>query len=282
MSYTWDDLSRETGLPRPTLRLWIQGYRMLGPKRNTYAPAHLEKLQLVDRALRGGYPLDTLARMSRKELRKLLEGRGAGDYLAETLEAIQAIDAQALSRSLRQAALRLPLLSFLEEVVAPLLEAVGRFWERGTLNVATEHLVSVVVRSELGRLYESGALAPDAPGVVVTTPAGHRHELGALMAALTANHTGWQAVFLGSDLPTGEILHMTAYLKARVVALSAVYPVEDASALGQVRELRQRLPDTVKLVVGGRAAIDYRPRLAELGVETIDSLGGFEKYLRET
>lgn len=282
MNYTWDDLSRETGLPRQTLRVWIQGYRMLGSRRDTYTVAHLEKLQLVDRALRGGYPLDTLARMSRKELRKLLEGRAAGDYLAETLEAIQAIDAQALSRALRQAALRLPLLSFLEEVVTPLLEAVGRFWERGTLNVATEHLVSVVVRSELGRLYESGALEADAPAILVTTPAGHRHELGALMAALIANQSGWQAVFLGGDLPTGEILHMAGYLKTRVVALSAVFPLADEAALGQVRELRQLLPGPVKLVMGGRAAADYGSRLEEIGVQVIGSLAAFETYLRET
>lgn len=280
MNYSLDDLVRETGLPKETLRLWIRGYRVLGQRRDTYTPTHLDKLRLVDRALRAGHPLDLVARLPRRDLRKLLQGRDAGDYLADALEAVQAIDAQALALSLRQAALRLPTGILLDEVMAPLLEAVGRFWEQGSLTVATEHLVSVVVRSELSRLYESSHFEADAPTMLVTTPAGHRHELGALMAAVMANQAGWRAVFLGCDLPTREILQMASYLNVKAVALSAVYPAEDRAALAQIADLRERLPGTVELIVGGQAAQDYKPRLQAMGAVTLGSLTEFEDYLR--
>lgn len=279
MSYTLEELMAATGLTRQTLRVWLRGYRILGPRRETYTQQHVEKLRLVDLALRAGHPIDLVAQMSRRELSRLLSGRKPDDYLADALEALQAIDAQALALCLRQAALRLPLEDFLQGVIGPLLEAVGRFWERGTLTVATEHLVSVVVRSELGRLYEAGEVEPDAPVIVITTPAGHRHELGALMAALVAHQAGWRAVYLGSDLPTRDILHMTGYVGARGLAMSAVYPREDRETLAQLTDLRERLPSTVDIFLGGQASHELGPRTDALGVLTM-SLPQFEEHLR--
>lgn len=281
MTYTLEDLIRELGLPRDTLRIWLRGYRVLGPRRELYTAHHLEKLRLLDRALKAGHPLDLVGRMTRRELRKLLEGRRPEDYFLLLLEAVQGLDAKHLALSLRQAGLRLPLLVFLEQVVGPLLEAVGRFWERGTLSVANEHMISVVVRSELSRLYEANATDEEAPVMLVTTPAGHRHELGALMAALAAADAGWRPLFLGCDLPTKDILQMALSLSARALALSIVYPLEDRLALAQVAELRERLPSTVEIFAGGRASRELKPRLDAMGVQTMDSLSDFARQLKE-
>ncbi|NIP80239.1 MAG: transcriptional regulator, partial [Gemmatimonadetes bacterium] len=41
--------------------------------------------------------------------------------------------------------------------------------------------------------------------MLVATPAGDRHEIGALLVAAAALGTGWDVVYLGADLPASEI-----------------------------------------------------------------------------
>ena len=112
--------------------------------------------------------------------------------------------------------------------------------------------------------------------LVVATPAGQRHELGALLVAGIASDLGWRVVYLGCDLPAEEIAAGVAASQAAAILLSIVYPLTDPNLQDEVRRLRQLIGPDLPIVAGGRAAPSSRDELVTSGIriaEDLESLG---------
>ena len=127
-------------------------------------------------------------------------------------------------------------------------------------------------------------LAESAPSLVVATPTGQLHELGAVMVTAAASNLGWRVIYLGASLPAAEIAGAAIQNKARAVALSLVYPEDDATLGDELVNLRRYLPEGIKILVGGRAAEAYRDALNRIGAlhmpdlnSLMDSLDGLRK-----
>jgi methylmalonyl-CoA mutase cobalamin-binding subunit len=108
--------------------------------------------------------------------------------------------------------------------------------------------------------------------LVVATPSGQLHELGALLVGAAAANLGWHVTYLGASLPAAEIAGAARQNRARAVALSLVYPEDDPRLEGELSRLRELLPPEVALLAGGRAMPAYRAILARLGATLISDL----------
>ena len=135
------------------------------------------------------------------------------------------------------------------------------------------------VRTYLAQLTAAYRVGEQAPVLVVATPLGQRHELGALMAALSAAAEGWKVVYLGADLPAEEIAYAALETRAVAVALSIVYPPDDPRVLDELRRLRRALSDDMALFVGGNGASGYKTVLAEIGAKSSTDLYAFRGWL---
>lgn len=162
----------------------------------------------------------------------------------------------------------------IEQVVAPLLVIIGQRWREGSMRAASEHLASATIRSFLGNLNGAFPGTTDAPRIVVTTPAGQVHELGALMAATAAAAEGWQVLYFGPSLPAELIVAAVDANRSRAVALSIMLP-GDAQVSRELEKLGQLLPETVVLLVGGRAAAYYDEVLQKIGAVHLTDLKSF-------
>jgi methanogenic corrinoid protein MtbC1 len=149
----------------------------------------------------------------------------------------------------------LPVAVLTDDVLVPLLGRIGTEWRSGNLGPAQEHLASRVIRRVLDWLLETVSVREDAPVMVTATPAGEVHEFGALLSAVAAATEGWRGVFLGPDLPAGEIAAAAIKLKARVVAMSVVDPAMAGQWPAEIEDLRGRLPPSVSLFLGGPPAV---------------------------
>jgi DNA-binding transcriptional MerR regulator len=273
--------ARLTGLSPDVLRAWEKRYGVVVPVRTAggtrrYRASDLERLRLVKAAVDGGHRIGEVARLDADELRRRLELAPAPAAPERALEAVidalarlDAADAE-LRISLQLAALG-PV-RFAREFAVPLLEEIGEGWAAARVCIASEHLGSALLRSLLGASLRPTALHRDAPRIVFATPAGERHELGLLIAALTALGAGGSPVYLGPDLPAEELLDAVETASARALAIGIVaLPVAEAERA--VRTLRAGLPPAVELWVGGSRA----PALAlPPGVVHVDSLDVLE------
>ena len=118
-----------------------------------------------------------------------------------------------------------------------------------------------------------------APVLIAGTPAGQLHEIGAALVAAAACNQGWRVVYLGPSLPAEEIASAALQNGARVVALSIVHPADDPHLPDELHRLRERLPDSVAVVAGGRSAAGYRQALANIRATLCESLADFTSAL---
>jgi len=291
---------RRTGLSAHVIRAWEKRYGAVvpsrtGTNRRLYSDEDIARLQCLRQAVQAGQSIGRIARLPMDELLKLAgseretglpsrsrtggEGEGSGEILEAALAAVQGLDAVSLQEQLDRASVALSQGALLEEVVRPLMERIGRMWQEGALRVAAEHMATAVVRSFIGNLrpFQGNGAAPRA---VATTPAGQKHELGAMLASLVAASEGWNATFLGPDLPAEEIAGAVAGTGARAVLLSIVYPADDPRLGGELVRLRGLLGGEVALLAGGRAAPQYAPFLERAGAVPLATLDDLRDSLR--
>jgi methanogenic corrinoid protein MtbC1 len=195
-----------------------------------------------------------------------------GSFVDDCLAAIKALDATALDDALRRGATAFGALGMLQRVVAPLAQTIGELWRDGALTSAHEHFASAALRVFLGNAAKPFGAMENAPVLMVGTPAGQVHELGALLVGATAANLGWRVIYLGASLPAEEIAGAARQGRARAVALSLVYPEDDPRLAGELKRLRESLPAETPLLVGGRAQSAYLDALREAGALPIEGL----------
>jgi methanogenic corrinoid protein MtbC1 len=284
-------VAARTGLSPDVLRVWERRYRAVVPARSAdgqrlYTDADVERLQSLRSAIEAGRSIGQIARLPSTELAAMVEedaaarapeppddtATGTSDMVADALAHILALDAPALDGLLRRAASLLGVSSFLERVAALLLRRVGEEWHAGRLSVAQEHLATAVTEDVLRTIMRELASANGAARVVVATPAGERHAVGAVLVGARAAADGWNVVFLGADLPAEEIASAATATSARAVALSVVYVDDPRRLLRELRALRERLPAQIAMIVGGAGAAPLRHQLRAIGILVADTL----------
>jgi methylmalonyl-CoA mutase cobalamin-binding subunit len=185
------------------------------------------------------------------------------------------LDTVTLERVLDEASIALGQVALLGQVIAPLVHRIGEAWRVGDLKVAHEHHATAVIRTFLGHSSRALAIHPAAPALLVTTPAGQLHELGAVMVAACASAHGWRVVYLGPSLPADEIVGAARQSGVRAVALSLVHPEDDPGIPEELARLRRLLPHEVAILAGGRACGSYRRALEGIGATQCGSLDSF-------
>lgn len=296
--YRIGEVSRRTGLSPHVLRAWERRHAVVDPTRSEggvrlYSSDDVLRLRLLRRLAEAGQAIGRVARLPTRELVALLQeeergaehapggtGRPPGTadaFVAASLEAVEAMDAPRLHATLRRAVVELPSRGFTEEVVAPLLRRVGELWAEGAVCPAHEHLASVQVQRVLAWLLDALPVERDAPGVVVTTPEGQRHELGALLAAVVAAEEGWRVTYLGPDLPAEDVASAVEVRRAGAVLLSVLV---DAPAAGrELKALRERLGEGVRVFVGGPGAAERREAVERAGATLLPDLAALRAEL---
>lgn len=283
--------ARLTGLSTHVIRIWEQRYRAVEPKRTPanhrlYSSGEIERLTLLRDLTRAGHNIGQVARLSTDKLRALAASTPApelqtprsaaapvlSEWVEQCLAAVQALNGRALDDTLKRATTVLGTQGVLQRLVAPLTQALGEFWREGKITAAHEHFATGHLRAFLANLAKPFGGSEGAPVLVVATPAGQLHELGALLAAAVAANLGWHVTYLGASLPAAEIVGAARQKRARAVALSIVYPEDDASLPDELALLREALPAETALLVGGRAMPAYEDILEKIGAMQVKDL----------
>ncbi len=269
-------VARRTGLSAHAIRVWEKRYGAVRPRRSDtnhrlYTEAEVERLALLHNATRAGHSIGQLADLPNERL-AVLGGMGNTtvpakeavgpevELISASVSAVRALNTREFETVLERGAVTLGQHGLLQRVVGPLAQRIGDLWRDGTITAAHEHFASAVIRNFLVRNYKPFVFSKDMPTLVVATPAGQLHELGAVMVAAAANDLGWRVVYLGTSLPAAEIAGAALQNQARAVALSIVYPEDDASLDSELKNLHRFIPGTA-ILAGGRATAAYRVSL---------------------
>ena len=293
-------VAERTGLTQDVLRAWERRYGAVRPTRDAggqrqYTDADIRRLALLRAATSAGRSIGSVAELPTDQIASLVEGDAAArerstpsavaspgsiETVDEAFAHSRALDASALDETLRRAAAAIGLTLFIETVAVPLLRRIGDEWHAGRLAPPQEHLVSSVLHDIIGGTMRAFPQRSGAPKVLVATPAGDRHSIGAALVGAASALEGWNVLYLGADLPAADIADAAKTSGARIVALSIVYIEDRARVLGEVRALRSRLPTDMVLIAGGAGATSLATELAEMDVRVESSVSGLVAELR--
>lgn len=258
-AYSVGAVCRLTGLSAHVLRAWERRYGAVRPHRSgggtrRYSERDVGRLQLLATAVRAGHRIGDLARLPDREIRRLLDAAADGPRPATRpiLDAMANLDSAELERLLALQLAALGPAEFAVGVALPVLEEIGQRWRSGRLCVASEHLGSSVLRLFLGIAMRAGGREVG-PLLLFATPAGEHHELGAMIAAVYARSRGVRTCYLGPDLPVDQIVWAVERTGADAVGLG-VTALTASKLQDEVARVREKLPESVEVWLGGRGA----------------------------
>lgn len=294
-------VAHRTGLSPHVIRVWEKRYGAVTPtrtetNRRVYAETEVSRLELLRAATDAGHSIGQIARLPVPQLQSLVTDQRtieqphrnptrppsssrAGTGFEESIAAIRHLDGPGLERIFERSLVSLGSNGFLVQLISPLAQAIGNLWREGIITAAHEHFATVIIRSFLSQAFRSSTAPSNAPILIVTTPSGQIHEMGALIVSAAATALGWRVTYLGPNLPAAEIAGAATQNHACAVALSLVYPEDDPLIGDELRSLRKLLPTETAILIGGRAAGAYSLVLDEIGALTTTTLEGFANHL---
>jgi len=139
-------------------------------------------------------------------------------------------------------------------VLQPTLYKVGELWQRRIITVAKEHYITAAVQHIIGRLYSIlfSNREHNQKTITAVCAGDELHEIGMRMVADFFELSGWDSIFLGSNIPIEVIINHLIENPTQLFAISAT----TSSHLIEVRDLikatktNPKLKD-IKIIVGG-------------------------------
>lgn len=281
-------VANKTGLSPVLIRAWENRYNAINPERSSsnrrlYAEEDVEKLKLLKIATDNGHLISTIAHLSIENLYELvLEDNKDKNYkfdksvssafeakinqkIDDLIDLIKELDTQNFSQALNLLSVDFNQTVIIEEIIIPILKKMGGMWEKGDLKIVHEHFATSQIRNYLSNIIESVNISDSAPLIIITTPKGQYHELGAFIAAAVAVSEGWKVTYLGPNLPSEEISYAVEKLNPDAVYLSIIYPFDDPQIESELKNLRRNINDNTSILVGGRAVWSYRETIINIG-----------------
>ncbi|QOY88899.1 MerR family transcriptional regulator [Paludibaculum fermentans] len=286
-----------TGISIDTLRAWERRYQAVVPVRGergrVYDAGQISRLRLLRDVIERGHAIGQVASLTDTALEALLAApaavqgtvqptaaaAGTPELLEPVLNAIEAFDFTQANALLGRLAALLPARELLTHVVLPLMREVGDRWHAGTLSIAQEHMVSSSLRNLLGGLMRLNTPSAPQARILFATPSGEMHEFGILAAAMLAASSGFEAVYLGPNLPAREIIAASE----RTCPLAIVVAIKTSSSAEEViEELRlvaSQRPMNTELWIGGGEAGQVLPALRSSRLFALHNFEEFEGHL---
>ncbi|NWG15024.1 MAG: MerR family DNA-binding transcriptional regulator [Chloroflexi bacterium] len=279
-------VSRMTGIPVATLRVWERrygfpdstrtpgGHRLCSEKevlRLRWVKARVDEGMQTGQAIRALQHLEREGRFPDAPFASLSQPPAppvdpSFPVFRERLaEVLMAHDTQQADRLLGQLLSLYSIEDLVLEVVGPALDAIGQAWHDGAISIATEHLASNFLRQHLLMWMSTGPIpfAGVAPTILACAPE-EWHEGSLLMLGVLLRRLRWPVAYLGQSVPLSDLGALARQIRAPAVVLVAMTEVP-ARALA---EWPQHLPETIqgnKLIVGfGGMAFNHKPELREL------------------
>jgi methanogenic corrinoid protein MtbC1 len=149
-------------------------------------------------------------------------------------------------------------------IIQPAMVEIGNLWQHNRISVAQEHLATAITQAVMADAFSQAEFAePNGRRALFANIEFNHHAVGLRMVADAFETAGWEAAFLGANVPTAAIVSQIDAVKPDLVAVSVSLPSQFVALTRLIdtllAEFGQRRPD---ILIGGRA-INGMPGIAE-------------------
>lgn len=303
-------VSRMTGIPVATLRVWERRYKFPHAGRTAgghrlYSEQELTRLRWVKSTIDEGMQTSQAIRalhsherqgripelgalISEPVIEPLVEGTSLDMFRRRFTQALENSELEKADQLLGEIMAIYPLENVIVDVIAPALAEIGEDWRAGRINVAAEHLASAFLRQRLTMWLVTGPPAHPIRPIVLACAPNEWHEIGLLMLGVLLRRRRWPVAYLGQAVPLPDLARFVHDIRPPVVALVAMTE-ETGQALLDIAEWLPEVRENGRpaIAFGGRAFnlnASLRSRMpgVYLGATLLEGVDAIERVLRET
>ena len=142
-----------------------------------------------------------------------------------------------------------------DSVISVALNRIGALWHKGSITIAHEHGASEIAQNLIDFVSDKTPhLSSNGLTAVVAGVEGEQHVLGAKFFSALLEVEGWTVHYLGSSLPSDDLVQYVVEKNVDAIVLTIVLPNNIDHAEQCLKEL-QKLDSPPVVLVGGRAVI---------------------------
>jgi len=142
-----------------------------------------------------------------------------------------------------------------DSVISVALNRIGALWHKGSITIAHEHGASEIAQNLIDFVSDKTPhLSSNGLTAVVAGVEGEQHVLGAKFFSALLEVEGWTVHYLGSSLPSDDLVQYVVEKNVDAIVLTIVLPNNIDHAEQCLEEL-QKLDSPPVVLVGGGAVI---------------------------
>lgn len=230
--YTIKDLETLSGIKAHTIRIWEKRYQIVSPQRTDtniryYDDEDLKRILNVAFLNKNGLKISKIAHASDEEIRKQIESftnkeiEAPSSAIDSLIVAMIELDEKKFNSVFESLHGQLGFEKVIIELIYPFLERIGVLWQVGTINPAQEHFISNLIRQKIIVAIDKQKVTEGtAKRFVLFLREGELHELGLLFFYYLLRNRGFDAVYLGQNVPFADLVRVIEIHKADYLVTS--------------------------------------------------------------
>ncbi|MCW5519116.1 MerR family transcriptional regulator [Aureitalea sp. L0-47] len=211
------DLENLSNVKAHTIRIWEKRYNLLEPNRTEtnirqYDLINLKKLLNVTFLYNEGLKISKIAKLSEKEINKLVLGHGEDKKEAYALNALKSamldFDTKLFLETFDNLSKTKSFREIFFDVFMPLLNEIGVLWQTGTIDPSHERFISELMKQQI--VLNTEKVQRKKPTQTSTVfalylPYEEIHEIGLLYANYEVLNAGFKTIYLGNNIPLDSL-----------------------------------------------------------------------------
>ena len=266
-TYSIKDLEKLSGIKAHTIRIWESRYSLIEPQRTEtniriYDDSQLKKLLNVSLLINSGFKISKISKFEIAELNRMINEiyqKANESLINKSLEvqlnalivAMIDLDEDKFDKILSTNVLRLGFQKTITDIVYPFLEKVGLMWGIDEINPAQEHFISNLIRQKVITAID-GLSVPNRQNekFLLFLPENELHEMGILLAHYLLKANGKQIVYLGQNVPFGDLAEVVEICNPKFLLTFMVTSKTKEEVQEYVNKLGEIFADKTILVSG--------------------------------
>ena len=225
-SYSIDQFSSITGITKFVLRTWENRYDYLKANRSEtniriYNDEMIVRALNTNYLLENGYKISKISKISEIELVRMISeikiNKNEVDedyYINQIIISALDFDSKRFDKIYAEGVLEFGLIDFYKSIILKTLNRIGILWLTNRVNPSQEHFLSEKIKQKLILSTELYANKKQVKQTwLLFLPENEFHEIGLLFARFLLISSGFNVIYLGSNLPYESLKQVNLKLK---------------------------------------------------------------------
>jgi len=268
--YSIKDLEYLSGIKAHTIRIWEKRYHLLEPSRTetnirSYSDDDLRRMLNVALLIKNGYKISNIVALDESKLQSevIRFNRSVDDpekNIDQLVYYMVNLDTIGFNQLLDKISDEFGFSKTIQQVIFPLFERIGILWQAGSIFIAHEHFVSILIRNKL--ISETSKFKPgeSTGNILFFLRENEMHELGLLFFNYLAAQEGLKGVYLGQNLPFNDLANFLINTEFDFICTSFIQAIEK-SEMEQYLANLSLVFNRNKILISGRQIGILKPKL---------------------